>query len=447
MPSADMYTTKQQERAILVSLSIAGGDDDAAIRLEELRELASTAGATVIAEHQQSRRAADMATYIGPGKTEELAKEIKASKVDVVIFDDELTPTQQRNLQSAFETPVLDRTQLILDIFAQRARTREGRLQVELAQLIYLLPRLSAQYTKFERQQGGIGGRGPGETKLETDRRKVRDRINELGREIDEIKEQRKQQRVFRRRMPFPTCALVGYTSAGKSTLLNLLSGADVLADAKLFSTLDPTTRRVILPEGWSVLMTDTVGFIKHLPHLLIASFRATLEEVLEADFLIHVVDASHPEFARQMSAVAEVLHEIGVHERPVITVYNKADLVRDKFFLTELVAHTPNSCAISAGNRQGISFLTDCFTATIRSLLVPVQVAVPYDRSELVAQCYENGKVHDVNYEPEFIRVTADVTKDLAGRLEQFVLNADNAFYKALSTPTKVSSYSEIDD
>jgi GTP-binding protein HflX len=442
-----MYTTNQQERAIIVSLSIAGGEDDADIRLEELRELVWTAGAIVVGEYQQSRRAADTATYIGPGKTEELAIEVKASGVDVVIFDAELTPTQQRNLRSALETVVLDRTQLILDIFAQHARTREGKLQVELAQLIYLLPRLSAQYTKFERQQGGIGGRGPGETKLETDRRKVRDRINDLGREIDEIKEQRKQQRVFRRRMPFPTCALVGYTSAGKSTLLNLLSGADVFADARLFSTLDPTTRRVILPEGWSVLMTDTVGFIKHLPHLLIASFRATLEEVLEADFLVHVVDSSHPEFARQMSAVAEVLEEIGVHERPVITVFNKSDLVTDQFLLTDLVAQTPNSCAISAGARLGISHLTDCFTATIRSLLVPIQVAIPYGRSELVAQCYENGKVYDVNYDPDFIKVTADVTKDLAGRLEQFVLNADNAFYSALSDPPKLVSNAELNE
>jgi GTP-binding protein HflX len=446
MPFAEMYNTKQEERAIIVSLSIAGGDDDAQIRLEELRELASTAGAIVIGEYQQSRRAADTATYIGTGKTEELAAEVKASRADIVIFDDELSPTQQRNLQSALETIVLDRTQLILDIFAQHARTREGRLQVELAQLIYLLPRLSAQYTKFERQQGGIGGRGPGETKLETDRRKVRDRINDLGREIDEIKEQRKQQRVFRRRMPFPTCALVGYTSAGKSTLLNLLSGADVFADARLFSTLDPTTRRVVLPEGWSVLMTDTVGFIKHLPHLLIASFRATLEEVLEADFLIHVVDASHAEFARQMSAVAEVLDEIGVHQRPVITVYNKADLVSDKMLLAELVERTPNSCAISAGARQGISYLTECLTKTIRSLLVPIQVAIPYDRSELVALCYENGKVYDVSYEPESIHITADVTKDLAGKLEQFVINADNAFYSALSNPSKLALDAGID-
>jgi GTPase len=433
MPALEMYATNKEERAIIFSLSLAGGEDDSEIRLNELRELAATAGATVVAEYGQSRRAADTATYIGPGKAEELAREVKALKASLVIFDDELSPTQQRNLQSALETTVIDRTQLILDIFAQHARTREGRLQVELAQLTYLLPRLSAQYTKFERQQGGIGGRGPGETKLESDRRKVRDRINELGREIDEIKEQRKQQRVFRRRMPFPTCALVGYTSAGKSTLLNLLSGADVLADARLFSTLDPTTRRVILPEGWSVLMTDTVGFIRHLPHLLIASFRATLEEVVEADFLIHVVDVSHPEFARQMIAVGEVLQEIGVHERPVVTVYNKSDLVKDKVAVAELVMRTPNSCAISAGAKQGISFLMDRFTATIRSLLVPIVAEIPYDRSELVALCYENGKVHDVAYEPNGIKVEADVTKDLAGRLELYVTNADNSFYSAL--------------
>jgi GTPase len=445
MPSVEMYATNKDETAIIFSLSIAGGEDDSALRLNELRELASTAGATVIAEFHQSRRAADNATFIGPGKTEELAKEVKASHADLVIFDDELTPTQQRNLQNALETRVIDRTQLILDIFAQHARTREGRLQVELAQLTYLLPRLSAQYTKFERQQGGIGGRGPGETKLESDRRKVRDRINELGHEIDEIKEQRKQQRVFRRRMPFPTCALVGYTSAGKSTLLNLLSGADVYADARLFSTLDPTTRRVILPEGWSVLMTDTVGFIRHLPHLLIASFRATLEEVLEADFLVHVVDVSHPEIVRQMKAVAEVLQEIGVHERSVVTVFNKSDLVPDKFVLRELIARTPNSCAISAGKREGISYLTDRFTATIRSLLVPVEAEIPYGRSELVALCYENGKVHDVGYEQNSIRVRADVTKDLAGRLEQFVVNANSAYYAAISSADRIIRPQEV--
>ncbi len=420
--SKTTYQTHKEERAVIVSLSIAGGEDDLEMRLAELRELAQTAGAEVASEFAQSRRAPDMATYIGPGKAEELKAEVAAADADLVIFDDELSPTQQRNLTELLERRVLDRTQLILDIFAQRARTREGKLQVELAQLNYLLPRLSSLYTKFERQQGGIGGRGPGETKLESDRRRVRERISQLGREIDEIKNQRAQQRTFRHKLPFPTCALVGYTSAGKSTLLNLLSGAEVMADRMLFSTLDPTTRRVVLPGGsWSVLMTDTVGFIRHLPHHLVAAFRATLEEVIQADFLIHIVDAGHPERERQMRAVHEVLQELGAADKPTLTVFNKADTVKDPYILRELIADTPNSCYLSALQREGIPFLMDRMEATLRSLLASVTLELPYDRSDLVALCYEMGKVHSVDYGPEKIVVRADVAKDLAGRLARF--------------------------
>lgn len=432
---ADYYETTREERAIIFSLSTAGGEDDAPMRLEELRELAFTAGATVVSEHQQSRRAPDKATYIGPGKASELAEEVKALRADMVIFDDELTPSQQKNLLAVLETKVVDRTQLILDIFAQRARTREGKLQVELAQLTYLLPRLSAQYTKFERQQGGIGGRGPGETKLESDRRKVRERIAELTRDIEEIQSQRQQQRQIRRKLPFPACALVGYTSAGKSTLLNLLSGAEVYSDARLFATLDPTTRRVVLPDGWSVLMTDTVGFIRHLPHHLVAAFRATLEEVVQADFLIHVVDVSHAEFERQMQAVHSVLMELGVAEKPTVVAFNKADLAPDTYRLRELVVATPNSCYISAARREGMAYLMDRITATIRGMLVPLTARVPYDRSELIALCYENGKVYHIDYNPENIQIRADVTRDLAGRLEPFVVSPDSSFYSALES------------
>jgi GTP-binding protein HflX len=416
------YDTSSEERAIVVSLSLAGGEDDMQMRLSELRELALTAGARVAGEFSQSRRAPDMATYIGPGKVEDLKGEIASTDADLVIFDDELSPTQQRNLTAALERRVLDRTQLILDIFAQRARTREGKLQVELAQLNYLLPRLSSLYTKFERQQGGIGGRGPGETKLESDRRRVRERISSLGREIDEIKEQRAQQRQVRHKLPFPTCALVGYTSAGKSTLLNLLSGAEVLANRMLFSTLDPTTRRVVLPHGgWSVLMTDTVGFIRNLPHHLVASFRATLEEVVQADFLIHVVDTSHPERDRQRRAVMEVLAELGAADKPIITAFNKADTVKDPLVLNELVASTPDSCYLSALRRDGIPFLMDRIEDTLRSLLATVTLILPYDRSDIVAQCYEMGKVHSVDYGADTITVHADIAKDLAGRLARY--------------------------
>ena len=416
------YETTHEERALIVSLSLAGGEDDLAMRLAELRELAMTAGARVVGEFSQSRRAPDMATYIGPGKVEDLKGILAGADADLVIFDDELTPTQQRNLSEALERRVLDRTQLILDIFAQRARTREGKLQVELAQLNYLLPRLSSLYTKIERQQGGIGGRGPGETKLESDRRRVKERIALLGHEIDEIKGQRAQQRQLRHKLPFPTCALVGYTSAGKSTLLNLLSGAEVLADRMLFSTLDPTTRRVVLPHGgWSVLMTDTVGFIRNLPHHLVASFRATLEEVVQADFLIHVVDSSHPERERQRQAVADVLCELGAADKPVITAFNKADTVKDAYELRELAAATPNACYLSALRREGIPYLMDRMEATLQSLLATVTLVLPSDRSDLVAQCSEMGKVHSVDYGADTITVHADIAKDLAGRLARY--------------------------
>lgn len=395
------------------------------MRLAELRELAFTAGADVCGNLTQSRRAPDMTTYIGSGKAAELKQDIAATKADLVIFDDELTPTQQRNLIEILSIPVIDRTQLILDIFAQRARTREGKLQVELAQLNYLLPRLGSLYTKFERQQGGIGGRGPGETKLESDRRRVKERIAQLGRDIDEVREQRAQQRQLRHKLPFPTCALVGYTSAGKSTLLNLLTGADVLADKKLFSTLDPTTRRVVLPNGgWSVLMTDTVGFIRNLPHHVIAAFRATLEEVAQADFLVHVVDVSHPEMDRQIAAVHEVLVEIGADSRPTIIAFNKADTITDQYYLRELIANTKNSCYLSAISREGIPFLMDRIEETLRGLLSTVEIALPYDRSDLVAQCYEMGRVYSVDYGANAITVKADVTRDLAAKLAPFASN-----------------------
>lgn len=416
------YQTHKQERAVIVTLSLAGGEDDQQMRVDELGELTRTAGAEVIATFAQSRRAPDKATYIGPGKAEDLKAEVASTGADLIIFDDELSPTQQRNLSEILQVRVLDRTQLILDIFAQRARTREGKFQVELAQLNYLLPRLSSLYTKFERQQGGIGGRGPGETKLESDRRRVKERIAHLGLEINEIKEQRSQQRQLRHKLPFPTCALVGYTSAGKSTILNLLSGAEVLADRMLFSTLDPTTRRVVLPGGsWSVLMTDTVGFIRNLPHHLVAAFRATLEEVTQADFLIHVVDAGHPERDRQMRAVEEVLQELGAADKPTVTAFNKADTVSDTYALRELVANTPNACYLSALKREGLPALMDRMDVTLRSLLASVTLYLPYDRSDLVALCYETGKVHSVDYDPDKIVVHADIAKDLAGRLARF--------------------------
>lgn len=417
-----MHDIESQERAILVS--VEPEKEMQPYAREELIALTETAGAEVVGEFHQKRDRPHAAFFIGPGKTEELYVGVQDAKADLVVVDSELSPAQARNLEEAVKCRVIDRTQLILDIFAQRAQTREGKLQVSLAQLTYLLPRLGNLYTKFERQQGGIGVRGgAGETKLETDRRKVRDMIRDLEGQLAEVRSVRQQQRVQRRRLPFPTAALVGYTSAGKSTLLNTLAGSDVYADPKLFATLDPTTRRVVLPDGWAILLTDTVGFIRNLPTELVAAFRATLEETIEADFLIHVVDASHPYREAQREAVMEVLYDLGAADKPTITVFNKADLIKDQYELRNLVAETPNSVYISAKTAEGIPQLIERVVTTMEGLLVSVKLSVPYDRSDLVAQCYEYGRVNKADYREGGIYVEARITHDLAGRVARYQL------------------------
>lgn len=415
-----MHEIESQERAILVS--VEPEKEMQPYAREELIALTETAGAEVVGEFHQKRDRPHAAFFIGPGKTEELYAGVQDVKADLVVVDSELSPAQARNLEEAVKCRVIDRTQLILDIFAQRAQTREGKLQVALAQLTYLLPRLGNLYTKFERQQGGIGVRGgAGETKLETDRRKVRDHIRDLEGQLAEVRSVRQQQRIQRRRLPFPIAALVGYTSAGKSTLMNTLAGSDVYADPKLFATLDPTTRRVVLPDGWAILLTDTVGFIRNLPTDLVAAFRATLEETIEADFLIHVVDASHPYREAQREAVMEVLYDLGAADKPTITVFNKADLIKDQYELRNLVAQTPNSVYLSARTAEGIPQLIERVVNTMESLLVNVTLNVPYDRSDLVAQCYEYGRVNKADYREGGIYVEARITHDLAGRVARY--------------------------
>ncbi len=417
---APLIELNEGERAILVSV-----ETDDAIRpyaIEELTALTETAGASVVGEFYQKRDHPDAAYFIGSGKALELQTGAADTGANLIIVDSELTSVQARNLEELVKVRVIDRTQLILDIFAQRAQTREGKLQVSLAQLMYSLPRLGNLYTKFERQQGGIGVRGgQGETKLETDRRKVRDSIKDLEGQLAEVRSSRTQQRLQRKRLPFPTAALVGYTSAGKSTLLNTLAGTDVLADPKLFATLDPTTRRVVLPDGWAMLLTDTVGFIRNLPTDLVAAFRATLEETIEADFLIHVVDANHPHRDIQMQAVHDVLEDLGAADKPTLTVFNKADLVEDQYALRELVASTPNSVYISAKTAEGMPQFMDRVVYTLQSLLVSVSLRVPYDRSDLVAQCYEYGRVLRADYKDDGIYVDASITHYLAGRVSEF--------------------------
>ena len=417
-----LHPVQERERAFLIYVN-SDPELDRYVE-DELRALCDTAGLEVVGESRQRRTRPDVATFIGRGKAELLFPQVRELSADVVIVDDDLTPLQQRNLEDILKTRVIDRTELILMIFAQRAHTREGKLQVELAQLTYELPRLMSVYTKFEQQAGHIGVRGgPGETKLEQDRRKVRERIADLQRELEQVARQRSQQRQGRRRLPFPFGALVGYTSAGKSTLLNTLSGAHIYTDQHLFATLDPTVRRIVLPDGWGVLLSDTVGFIRNLPHSLVAAFRATLEEVTEADFLIHVVDVSHPQFDLQREAVMEVLAELGAHNKPIITAYNKADLVRDAYRLRQLVAETPNSVYISALKAEGISDLMNRILATLHSLLQPIRVRLPYTQSNLLAQCYELGRVHSAEYTPDGIVVEAEVTHDLADMLKPYRL------------------------
>jgi GTP-binding protein HflX len=370
MPRALHHTAPSPDRAILVAAEVPGALLPAEESLNELAELARTAGAEVVARFTQRLDHPNPATYIGSGKVQEIVEAIRQLGANVVIFDDELSPSQQRNLEKALGVKVIDRTALILDIFATRARTREGRLQVELAQHQYLLPRLAGQWSHLERMEGAIGTRGPGETQIETDRRLIRNRIAKIRRDLEEVRTQRELYRRRRARNNAPVVALVGYTNAGKSTLMRALSGADVLAEDKLFATLDPVTRRISLPSGEIVLLTDTVGFIQKLPTQLVAAFRATLEELEDADLLLHVVDISHPNAYQHVQTVEATLRDLGVHEKPQLIALNKVDLLRhddgrpvadfDEARAIILGAGAPprNVAIISAAKRWGLDIL-----------------------------------------------------------------------------------------
>ena len=366
-------TNEPQERAFLVAAEIKGHGDGwtSDSSLEELSLLTDTAGARVVGRAVQRLERANPATYIGKGKVQEIASQRSTVGYSTVVFDDELTPSQQRNLENALQVKVLDRTALILDIFAQHARTREGRLQVELAQHEYILPRLRGQWSHLERLEGRIGTRGPGETQLETDRRLIRDKIRGLKRQIEQVRQQRALHRRQRARQGVPVVSLVGYTNAGKSTLMRALSGADVLVEDKLFATLDPVTRRLRLPSGATALLTDTVGFIQKLPTQLVAAFRATLEELEEAALLLHVVDITHPNAVEQGQTVEETLAELGLAEKPCLTVLNKADLLTGgdvrpvegpeaalAKYKTALVGWPPDALLMSAAQGWGLDDL-----------------------------------------------------------------------------------------
>ncbi len=361
--------------------------------LDELSLLVDTAGADVVARELQRRDAPDPATFVGSGKAAELRELADMVDADTVVFDDELTPAQQFNLEKILERSALDRTAVILDIFAQNASTLEGKAQVELAQLRYRLPRLRRGSGSYSQQGGGIGTRGPGETQLEVDRRRIQRRMNRLERDLRDLKSTRRTQRKNRRRSRFHTAAFVGYTNAGKSTLLNAMTGAGVLAEDRLFATLDAATRRLALPGGEQVLLSDTVGFIKKLPHQLVESFRSTLEEVGEVDLLVHVVDASAADVEGQMVAVRSVLAEIGAGEVPEQVVFNKIDAVAEGT-VRRLLASVPDSLAVSALRGDGIEELLDTLGARLRSQNRVVELVVPYERGDVLAAAHREGEV-----------------------------------------------------
>jgi len=393
-------TRKRSERVFLVSVELKNrGRAELRESLDELAELAQTAGAEVAGDGIQKMESLNAATFIGKGKAEEFSKFCRSNGVDTVIFDDELSPAQTRNLEKIFGCKIMDRTALILEIFGQRARTREGKLQIEHAQLKYLLPRLTRYWSHLSRQRGSTGSiGGEGESQLEADRRKLSERIEKIESELEKVVRQRETQRAGRQRSEWPLASIVGYTNAGKSTLLNALTGADVLAKDILFATLDPTTRRLRLPTNQNVLLTDTVGFIKKLPHGLVEAFKATLEEVVQADLLLHVVDISHPQAEEQIAAVDSVLKEIGAEGKPVLMVFNKMDRLngvapnglREKF---------PHAVEISAVTGEGILHLLDELGTQLRPAREFLQLKIPHEQSAVIARLHKVGQVIERRY------------------------------------------------
>ncbi len=411
--------TEAPERLIVVGIDLENSVLDVEASLDELEELAQTAGAEIVGRVVQKREGIHPGFYVGSGKLEELAAAVKELDADGVLCDDELSPSQLRNLSDKLDCKVLDRTMLILDIFAGRARSSEGKLQVELAQLQYRLTRLTGMGKAMSRLGGGIGTRGPGEKKLETDRRYIKDRIADLNRSLREMETHRQVLRSGRERRGLPVVSLVGYTNAGKSTLLNALTGAGVLAEDKLFATLDTTTRQVALPSGGGMLLTDTVGFIQKLPHHLVRAFRATLDEMKHADLLIHVVDASNPLREQQMEVVYSTLKDVGCENTPVITVFNKMD--REIELPLPYDAHAAATCRIAAVQGEGLPEFLGVAEEVLASFRKPITVLIPYAEGGLLNLLYQRAEVQSTAHEAEGTRVTALVEPELARRLAAY--------------------------
>ena len=412
-----------RQRALLVGTGAGTrSTDEAEASLDELSLLADTAGAEPVERVLQRRDTPDPATYIGKGKAEELRALAEALDVDVVIFDDELSPAQQRNLEKLFARDVVDRVALILDIFAQHASSQEGMVQVELAQLRYRLPRLRGRGLALSQQGAGIGTRGPGETQLEVDRRRILRRVTKLEHGLERLAATRATQRKARRRRAMPTVALVGYTNAGKSTLLNRVTEAGVLVEDRLFSTLDPTTRRLRLLGGEIVLLSDTVGFVRRLPHQLVEAFRSTLEEVADADLLLHVVDAGSDEGEAQIEAVHGVLREIGAGDVPELVVVNKVDAADPNTVRALLGAH-PGAVSVSALTGEGIDKLLEAVATRLRSLARIIELSVPYGRGDVIAALHREGEVLVEVHENDATRLRARVPETELSRFREFVV------------------------
>lgn len=406
---------EMKEKVVLVGVSEQDGDD-AEDSVAELAELVKTAGAEVVGTLIQKRALIHPGTYVGTGKVQEIAELVEQTGATGIVCDDELSPAQIKNLEMILNTKIMDRTLIILDIFAARAITSEGKIQVELAQLKYRLSRLAGMGRSMSRLGGGIGTRGPGEKKLEMDRRLIKDRIAQLNRELKEIRQHREITRAQREKNKIPVAAIVGYTNAGKSTLLNTLTDAKVLEEDKLFATLDPTTRLLELPGRQQILLTDTVGFIRKLPHHLIEAFKSTLEEAKYADYILHVVDASNPQRDKQMHIVYETLYQLDIKEKTIVTLFNKQDAVVEKEPLRDFKAD--RTLSISARTGQGLDELKELLCELLRENKILVERTVPYDAAGIIQQIRKSGELLEEEYRAEGIYVKAYVPAELYGKL-----------------------------
>jgi len=422
---SDPEEIKNFEKALLLGIYMSSNEQQSCEEsLEELERLSDTYGLETIDKVPCMLRKIVSATLLGKGKLQELSGLIDEYGVDVIIFDDEITPNQQRNLEKIFKKPVIDRTELILEVFAKRAQTKEARLQIELAKVHYLLPRLKRLWTHLSRQVSGGAGylKGAGEKQIELDRRMLRQRISRLQKEIEKIRAQREIQRGARLRTGIPTFAIVGYTNAGKSTLLHALTKAEVLIEDKLFATLDTTTRKFTLPNNQQILLIDTVGFIRKIPHTLIAAFKSTLEEAVHTDVLIHLIDASSPQALEYAEATMQVLKELGVADQPVITALNKIDQCQDQKMLQKLRLTYPQTVQISALEKRGFPQLMDCMVKTIESLRKKVKLCIPQSHYTLVSELMREGRVISIEYEENDILMEVEIPIRLEHKVIQFV-------------------------